>query len=275
MTQQTTRDGSQPEGQTITSGQTVNSRTTGSWLFSVDSRRDTGKDEGEKEDQPEPTAYTSLLTPLSDPQQPGAAFLLARRLWLSTCYTVGRGWGCLCICVPICPNLDLLLASCSDCRGLCVCVSVCVSVCVCLCVCVSVCVLSHIQLFSTPWTIARQAPLTMEFSRQEYWSGLCCHFLLQGIFLTLLSLSPALAGGFFTTSTALTAGRHTVENPDGTQEPRTPVQSHLPLSAGLLWTSFLTHVCGMCVLSHVRLFAAPWTVACQAPLSREFSRQQY
>ena len=115
----------------------------------------------------------------------------------------------------------------------------------------------------------------MEFSRQEYWSGLCCHFLLQGIFLTLLSLSPALAGGFFTTSTALTAGGHTVENPDGTQEPRTPVQSHLPLSAGLLWTSFLTHVCGMCVLSHVRLFAAPWTVACQAPLSREFSRQQY
>ena len=26
----------------------------------------------------------------------------------------------------------------------------------------------------TPWTVARQAPLTMEFSRQEYWSGLLC-----------------------------------------------------------------------------------------------------
>ena len=140
VTQQTTRDGSQPEGQTITCEQMVNSRTTGSWLlFSVDSRRDTGKDEGEKEDQPEPTAHTSLLTPLSDPQQPGAAFLLARRLWLPTCYTVGRGWGCLCICVPICPNLDLLLASCSDCRGLCVCVSVCVWVCVCVCLCLCVC----------------------------------------------------------------------------------------------------------------------------------------
>ena len=25
---------------------------------------------------------------------------------------------------------------------------------------------------STPWTVARQAPLSMEFSRQEYWSGL-------------------------------------------------------------------------------------------------------
>ena len=32
--------------------------------------------------------------------------------------------------------------------------------------------LSHVQLFVTPWTVAHQAPLSMEFSRQEYWSGL-------------------------------------------------------------------------------------------------------
>ena len=32
----------------------------------------------------------------------------------------------------------------------------------------------HVQLFSTPRTIARQAPLSMGFSRQEYWSGLPC-----------------------------------------------------------------------------------------------------
>ena len=32
--------------------------------------------------------------------------------------------------------------------------------------------LSHVQLFATPWTIAYQAPSSMEFSRQEYWSGL-------------------------------------------------------------------------------------------------------
>ena len=31
---------------------------------------------------------------------------------------------------------------------------------------------SHAQLFGTPWTLARQAPLSMEFSRQEYWGGL-------------------------------------------------------------------------------------------------------
>ena len=28
------------------------------------------------------------------------------------------------------------------------------------------------DLFATPWTVARQAPLSMGFSRQEYWSGL-------------------------------------------------------------------------------------------------------
>ena len=33
---------------------------------------------------------------------------------------------------------------------------------------------SHIQLFATPWTIACQAPLSMGFSRQRYWSGLPC-----------------------------------------------------------------------------------------------------
>ena len=78
--------------------------------------------------------------------------------------------------------------------------------------------LSRVRLFVTPWTVARQSPLSMGFSRQEYWSGLpfpspgdlsnpriepgspalqadtlCseppgnkvgCYFLLQGIFLT-------------------------------------------------------------------------------------------
>ena len=32
--------------------------------------------------------------------------------------------------------------------------------------------LSGVQLFATPWTVAYQAPLSMGFSRQEYWSGL-------------------------------------------------------------------------------------------------------
>ena len=35
-----------------------------------------------------------------------------------------------------------------------------------------VCVLSHVQLFETPWTVTRQAPLSMGFPRLEYWSEL-------------------------------------------------------------------------------------------------------
>ena len=37
---------------------------------------------------------------------------------------------------------------------------------------VKVKLLSSVQLFVTPWTVAHQAPPSMEFSRQEYWSGL-------------------------------------------------------------------------------------------------------
>ena len=36
----------------------------------------------------------------------------------------------------------------------------------------------------SPWTVAHQASLSMEFSWQQYWSGFCFHSLLQGIFLT-------------------------------------------------------------------------------------------
>ena len=42
--------------------------------------------------------------------------------------------------------------------------------------------LGHVRLFAIPWTVARQTPLSMEFSRQEYWSGLS--FASPGIFLT-------------------------------------------------------------------------------------------
>ena len=57
---------------------------------------------------------------------------------------------------------------------------------------------------ATPWTVASQAPLSMEFSRQGYWSELPCAYPGDlpnpGIELTSL-MSPVPAGGFFTTST--------------------------------------------------------------------------
>ena len=65
--------------------------------------------------------------------------------------------------------------------------------------------LSHVRLFSTLWTIACQAPLSMGFSRQEYWSELPCPPPgdLPDPWIEPKSLrSPVLAGGFFTTSTA-------------------------------------------------------------------------
>ena len=65
------------------------------------------------------------------------------------------------------------------------------------------CVLSHVRLFLTPWTVACQAPLSMEFSRQEHWSGLPFpppgDLPILGIEPTSLT-STALAGGFFTTA---------------------------------------------------------------------------
>ena len=49
-----------------------------------------------------------------------------------------------------------------------------VCVCVCVCVCACACALSHVWLFATLWTEAGQAPLSMGFSRQKYWSRLPC-----------------------------------------------------------------------------------------------------
>ena len=60
---------------------------------------------------------------------------------------------------------------------------------------------SPVQLFATLWTAARQAPLSMGFSRQEHWSGLprpppgaLLHLGIKPISL----MPPALAGGFLT-----------------------------------------------------------------------------
>ena len=104
-----------------------------------------------------------------------------------------------------------------------------------------VCVLSHILLFMTPWTVASQASLSMEFSRQEYWSGLPCpppgDLSNPGLNPHLLCLLHWLAGSL---PLAL---------------PGKPVSAQS--------------------LSHGQLFAIPCTVACQASLSMEFSRQEY
>ena len=77
-----------------------------------------------------------------------------------------------------------------------------------ICVCVCACLLSRfscVWLFSTLWTLAFQAPSSMGFSRQEYWSGWPCpppgDLPDPGIEpRSLLSPAVTLAGRFFTTS---------------------------------------------------------------------------
>ena len=70
--------------------------------------------------------------------------------------------------------------------------------------------LSCVQLFAISWTVALQAPLSMGFPRQEYWSGLPIpppgDLLNSGIESAALG-ATALAGGFFTTSTTWKALR--------------------------------------------------------------------
>ena len=70
---------------------------------------------------------------------------------------------------------------------ICICMCVCVCVCVCVCICGRVCVYMHMHMYMyhgggliaksftilvTLWTAARQAPLPVGFSWQEYWSRL-------------------------------------------------------------------------------------------------------
>ena len=76
--------------------------------------------------------------------------------------------------------------------------------CVCVCVCARmrarICALSHFQVFVSLWTIACQAPLSVGFSSQEYWSGFPfpppADLPEPGIKPMSLA-SPALVGVFF------------------------------------------------------------------------------
>ena len=107
-----------------------------------------------------------------------------KRLWF-------RGM-CVCVCVCVCMHACV-----------CLCAHVCECVHVCTCVCVCAQSPSHVWLFATSWIIACQALLSMEFSRQEYQSGLPFsppEDLPNPGIKPMSPVSPALAGGFFTTA---------------------------------------------------------------------------
>ena len=69
-----------------------------------------------------------------------------------------------------------------------------------MCVCVCVCVVCSVMTNSaTPWNVALQAPLSMGFPRQEYWSGLPFPSLGDLPDPGIEPVSPALTSRFFTT----------------------------------------------------------------------------
>ena len=111
--------------------------------------------------------------------------------------------------------------------------------------------LSCVQLFVTPWTAAHQAPLSIGFLRQEYHIGLL--FPPPGDLL------------------------------DPGMEPKSLYLLHCRqiLYHCITWEAdpqmhCLKHsVCMLSQFSRVQPFVTPWTVAHQAPLSMEFSRQEY
>ena len=72
---------------------------------------------------------------------------------------------------------------------------------VCVCARTHACMFSHVWLFATPWTVAHWAPLSMGFSREEYWSGLPCPPPGDLPDPGIKSASSALAGKFFITVT--------------------------------------------------------------------------
>ena len=86
------------------------------------------------------------------------------------------------------------------------CISVCIYVYryVCVCMCMHAQPLKSCQIcFAMPWTVAHQAPLSMKFSRQEYWSGLpfspSGDLPRPGIEPVVPVACIGLAGRFFTT----------------------------------------------------------------------------
>ena len=68
---------------------------------------------------------------------------------------------------------------------------------ICACMCAK---LLQSCLFVTPWTVVHQVPRSVGSYRQEYWSGLPCPFPGDLSDSGIEPASPALAGGFFTTS---------------------------------------------------------------------------
>ena len=119
---------------------------------------------------------------------------------------------------------------------------------------------SHVRLCATSWTAARQAPPSLGFSRQEYWSGLPFP-------------SPVHESESEVTQSCLTLSNPMDCSPQGSSvhgvfQARTLKWVAISFSNAWKWKVKVKS------LSRVRLLVTSWTAAYQAPLSMGFSRQE-
>ena len=112
---------------------------------------------------------------------------------------------------------------------------------------------SRVRLLETSWTAAYQAPPPMGFSRQEYWSGLP---LPSSRALQSEKLIPDLSRCSLRLVESLLFKKKAPQITDHSEHDN---------------LSNLSESCSVVSYS----FATSWTVACQAPLSMEFSRPEY
>ena len=103
---------------------------------------------------------------------------------------------------------------------------------------------SHVQIFGVSWTVAHQAPLSMEFSKQEYWN---------------YSKGSSQARDQTCISPVSWIGRRF---PLPLAPPRKP------------WAACTHFISELCCFSCVRLCTTPWMTAHQSPLSLGFSKQE-
>ena len=112
---------------------------------------------------------------------------------------------------------------------------------------------SHVWLFAVPPIVSHWAPLSMEYSRQEYWSGLPCSSqgdLPHSGFKPKSFMSPALAGGFFTTNATWEAPQYlqwdlnTSRSHLGRCGSTKSTLEHTPKS-GIIWTSYTVNIVGI------------------------------
>ena len=161
-----------------------------------------------------------------------------------------------------------------------------------VCACLLRCFYS-VQLFVTQWTAAWQAPLSTGFSRQEYWSGSLCPPLgdlsdpeikPKSLALQAGSLPTEPAGKpshFYAAAAAAKSLQScpTLCDPIDGSPPGSPISGILQART-LEWVAIsFSNTWKWKVkvksLSRVPLLGTPWTAAHQAPLSMEFSRQEY